>query len=128
MEIQIETKTESLPCDLTDGELLSRGQQVAELAAKKAEIEDLLADQKQTAKVDLGIIETLAASVLREIRTRKQYRDVPCMMRENFDDPTLPMIETVRLDTGEIVRTRPMTYDERQGKLVGIATPLRQEA
>lgn len=128
METVIETKTEMLPCELTDSEVMHRGQQAAKLFADRDAIETRLAGHKSVAKQQLEAIEDETAVLMRQIRTRLEDRKVPVIQRENFDDVTTPVVETVRIDTGEVIRTRPMTYDERQGKLVGIATPLRQEA
>lgn len=116
-------KTEMLPCLLTESEVRERGESAAALHAERKRIEEALEGEKTEAKSKLKTIDLEMGLLMHQIRTKHEDREVAVIYRENLDDATDPRIETVRTDTGELVRSRPMTLDERQGKLL----PLRAD-
>lgn len=106
-----------LPVTLTEEERLARGMRAAELGAEYAEVEEA----KKAAARDLGQkLKTLRAEMdeLHEaVRTGREQQDVQVDHHRNEERKS---IETIRLDTGEIIDSRPMTVEERQGSLFAI--------
>ena len=103
--------TETLRCDLTDEEVRARADQAARTYKDAAERSEAL---QAHAKEERGAIATLNAEVgqlLRAVAERAEYRPVDVKSVRNEIGGVM---ETVRLDTGEIVRSRPFTPDEKQ--------------
>lgn len=107
----------TLPVKLTPDEVRVRATQAAEKQEEYCDVErrkkDLTRDLGQQLKTKRSEIETL----LRAVRTGKEDQLVQVTTRRNEDRRT---IETLRMDTGEIIDSRAMTVEERQGKLFGI--------
>jgi hypothetical protein len=109
-----ERRSETLRCELSEAELAQRSQDSARLVQQI----DQLHEQKRAASADFreqikakqGELRDLA----REIRERSADRDVLCESRR---DVRHGVMETFRLDTGELIRSRPLTPEERQGRL-----------
>lgn len=103
--------TELLKCDLTKDELLDYGQRAADAHEQAGR----LADQaKATAKEFKGKVDTHIATAEQlqgAIRSRYEYRNIECEQIENFTDKTITII---RLDSGEVVKTRKMNVEELQ--------------
>ena len=106
--------TELLSCDLTPDEVRERGEE----AARKQEERDTQEALRQASqKTFKGTIESLEGSVrhlLKEVRSKSTRRDIEVIQEARHD---AGMMETIRTDTGEIVRTRPLTANERQTSL-----------
>lgn len=106
--------TMSLPVRLTDLELLAKAK---ELAAKLAESDDVesrkkLAVAECKAKADrLG---DEISDLAQTLRTGKEAREVEV---QETRDNLARTIETVRIDTGEVVSSRAMTIHELQRPL-----------
>lgn len=99
---------------LTSEELLHRGN---ELSRRLEEIDALKGEAKSAAETFKGQIEERQADVLRlrsAIRSGREHREVQCTWER--DDEKLTMALR-RLDTSEVVESRPMTAEERQEKL-----------
>lgn len=103
--------TETLRVDLTDEEVRARADDAARSYKDAAErSEELQAHSKE----ERGAIAKLQAEVgqaLREVAERAAYRPVDVRKVRNDIGATM---DTVRLDSGELVRSRPFTPDERQ--------------
>lgn len=112
-----ETIYESLPCPLTDDELAAKRDQIA---ASVRDAEEVETERREVAK-ELGDklknLGALAKRLAREINERSEHRQIKCRWKKNR---TARRMELVRLDTGEIVRTRDMTVDEAQDRLPGM--------
>lgn len=117
-ETHEKVRIERLPCQLTPDEVRARGEKAAMLYAERDEVEQDYERAKEIRKERIGSIDSRISQHMQEVRTRQEHRDVRVVDRENFDDKHNPQVETVRLDTGELVRSRPMTDLERQGKLL----------
>jgi hypothetical protein len=105
---------ESLPCKLTDDETLDRTRKLIDALSS----EDALEDEKK-AYVERHKIRAAAASLTTtELRgivsTRTEYRDVE--VAESLDYKR-GIVEVIRTDTHDIVRTRAMSKEERQSPL-----------
>ena len=102
---------EHLKCILTEEEIKEAG---ASLADRYSEITDLEEAKKSVtsdfkAKIDSA---TADASVLaRKIQNGYEFRNVECELQFCTDDK---IVQSVRLDTFEIFKSRPMTSDELQ--------------
>lgn len=104
-------KSVELPVTLEDETLLTRSK---ELGLQIAQIESTKADHKEQ-KAEMGRElreeETELARLARIVREGKEPRQVVCQERADY---RAGQVYVVRTDTGELVRTRRMTGDERQ--------------
>lgn len=102
--------TELLPVVLTDIELLDLGQKLAEKHREARAEEDDQKESKSAMKERLEGIENEISRLAGLIRERREYRNVEVHEMKDF---TRGMVDTLRNDTGELVRTRPMTSEDR---------------
>ncbi len=106
--------TKLLPVKLTEEELTLKRDQLAdkiyEGKSLDADLARVKADYKSRMEANKSEIEHLAGA----IRDKEEMRNVQIIERR---DDILRRIETVRIDTGEVVELRPMTISEMQGKL-----------
>ena len=106
--------TKFLPCKLTDQELLDYG---AELGST---IQDISAEEaRQTSmktelKARMTALEAKSAELSTKITRQEELRDVKVEPRLDFK---AGIYREVRTDTGEVIRERPITDDERQEEL-----------
>jgi hypothetical protein len=105
---------EKLPCELTRDEKLNKADQMAEHLKTRAEVELEAQTAAGTFKRQLKELDRAIGDRAEEVRSGVEYRPVECACRDRFRDN---QVDVVRLDTGEIVRSRPMTLQERQGSL-----------
>lgn len=105
----------SLPCKLTETELLERGQRAAGLVDKIAIVEDARKSEAKRAKDEIDRLTGKLSDVCREVRTKTEYRDTEVKREKDYKRG---VEETYRLDTGEIVETRTLTPAERQVELL----------
>ncbi len=107
----------SLPVKLTEAERMARFTTAAEKEAAYRAFED----QKKATTRDLGqqmkALRVEIKDLLTAGREGSENQQVQIDHRRNEERRT---IETVRLDTKEIIDSRPMTVEERQGKLFSI--------
>ena len=105
---------EVLVCDLDTGEIAERAADQArthiQLARHQEEMKEKAAKEKKIEAQMKGRLAELAAAV----HTGKEDRPVECAERADVYERS---IETVRLDTGEIVRSRRMTEKEKENAL-----------
>lgn len=108
-------KDESLRYDFTQAELLQLGKQIAgEVeAADTCERDKKVFDAniKEEIEKHLGEVARLAPL----IRNGYQYRWITCSVA--YNDPEPGQKSLYRLDTGELVKTAPMSDAERQEEL-----------
>lgn len=107
----------SVEVPLTDAEVAGIGR---DLGAKLAEIDEIEAKAKAQARVFKGQIEELqqeASGMGSAIRRGTKVEFIRCR-----DERILAtgMMQTVRLDTGEIISERALSFDERQPNLPGV--------
>ena len=98
-----------LPVSLDKAEVESRALKLAETCAKRTEVEGArkkaMGDFNQKIKAANEEIERLVES----IQNGFQEEDVECDFRKNTESG---MMETVRLDTMEVIDTRPLEGNE----------------
>lgn len=106
-----ERKIEELRCDLSDAEIQQRGADAARLVTQIDALDEerrlAASDYRDQIKAKEGELRQLS----REICERAVHRDVLCESRPDY---AAGVMETVRLDTSELVRSRPLSYDERK--------------
>ncbi len=105
---------ESLLVRLSPEELVRKGEQLARLLQSTA---TLRADAKKHAKLvaeQLKEQEDEAAALAQEISAGAELREVRCFERPRVD---ALLVDIVRADTGEVIRSRAMQPHERQQPL-----------
>lgn len=110
----MDQKTRKLPVRLTDTELLAKSK---ELAARITELEDVEATKKSAVaqcKLKSDDLEAEIHDLAKILRTGREDREVEVKELRNDQART---IEVIRIDTGEIVESRPMTIHELQKPL-----------
>ena len=107
-------QTRQLKCALTEDQLKQRG---TALAAYVHRLHELEAEKKnEAAKLNnkIGSVELAMDRVAIEISERAEYRDVEVTREKDFGRG---VEEVIRQDTGEIIETRVLQPQERQGEL-----------
>jgi len=106
--------TEALSVDLTQEELDERRDKLVKLIEDSTELE--IEKKAATAQFNARKQKLTSAigSIAIEVRERKTYRPVDCA---EMPDYKAGIVTIVRQDTGEIVRTRVMTDEDRQAKI-----------
>jgi hypothetical protein len=103
--------TKALPVHLTDAEVLQYGRDAARAVADRerieAEFDGVKADYKSKIAEQSAIVGKLSPRIHSGIETR----DVACEEVKNWTKGT---VTVTRLDTGEVVESRPMREDEKQ--------------
>lgn len=110
--------TELLPVDLTEAEWAQRAEEMAKVYGQIEETDEKIATAKAAHKERRKVLDEQFTELARQVRTRKEERMVECEERANWDDGRM---ETWRLDTGEMLRARDMTPQERQRTLDVVA-------
>jgi hypothetical protein len=103
-----------LPVELTEAELLARAREWAEAEDELQRVAATLAAAKAEAKARTAELSERVTELQRQIRTGKERRDVVCYHRT---DHRRGCVETIRMDTAEVVSTRALRPEERQSKL-----------
>jgi len=114
-------RTERLPVTLTNDEVRVRGEELAGLVAEINEAEDAKKLAASEAKAAIDALDSKAAGIAEEIRSRRVYRDVE--VREDLDAPSR-VVSVIRLDTGEVVRERVATSSDLQAEFPKLAAVL----
>lgn len=105
---------EKLGCELTREEQLGKGSEMAELIKQHGEVETEAKSVADGFKRQIKDLDRKITDRAEEVRTGVERRLVPCTERGRWRDN---LVDVVRLDTGEVVRSRPMTESERQQAL-----------
>lgn len=108
------TTSEVLDCVLTEDEQRERGQQLAESVKAVSDLERDQKDVKASMKEAMEDAEAERERLALIVRDGKEPRTVP--VRLDYDDQR-GMVHKTRLDTGELIGTRPMTDEEKQRAL-----------
>ena len=109
-------ETRLLVCDLTEDEISERAKQLAvskgEMEQHQLHAKEIKADLKKKGEQLRAQISQLA----RACREGKEEREIVCELLYDEDELT---VDVVRVDTGQVVSSRPMTDDERQTLIPG---------
>jgi len=106
--------TRELPCKLTEKEKARKAEEICQLIADYDDLEATAKEEARTNREKLVKIRERKQKLSREHRNGVEYREVEV---EEQRDYRLGEVTTIRLDTGEVFRTRPMSPAERQEKL-----------
>lgn len=113
--IEFTKSKESLKVILTDAELLelSRTNSAAgrDIIAKEEELQAV----KSQFKADIDKLKAARAGYDTLINNGWEFRTVDIRIVKDFRENT---VKNVRMDTGEVYRTRPMEENEKQRKLI----------
>jgi len=106
--------TQRLKCLLTDAELLEKGEELARTLDEVVSLEDEKKAITEQFKSKITELESRSSVLRSPVRNKYDFRPVDCIQTMDNNEGTS---KTVRLDTGDIVEERKLTYDERQGNL-----------
>jgi hypothetical protein len=115
---------EYLKCILTEVEIKDAGAQLARRYSEISDLEDakksVMSDFK--AKIDSATAD--ASGLARKIQNGYEFRNIDCEEIWDYEDK---VVEVVRTDTGEAIRTRPMKQEELQENLFVETGPEKEE-
>lgn len=107
------TKTEQqfLKCVLTEEEVAQAAGELAREVENLKELEEALGSIKAEFKGKTEKAEANISIKARLVRDKHEYRNVECDVTYDYSACD---VTVTRKDTGEIIETRKMTYNERQ--------------
>lgn len=117
MQPEIQRVERTLPCELTPDELRAHGDEAARLDEEIFNEQERAAAHSKASKALVSELQHKRTDKLRRVRTRREDRTVACEIVWDFAENA---VRTIRLDTGEEIQSRAMTYEERQGRLFEI--------
>lgn len=107
----------NLPCKLTDEELNSRRDRLAQLVRELALEEQAKKDTAALHADRIKVLERDVFQVADEIRDRAEYRQVVVKREKDFE---AGIEQTIRVDTHEVVDVRALGPNEKQAELFEI--------
>lgn len=110
----VKTITRSLPCRLTDDELMKAGSDLATVVEDITNEESRQTDQKTQMKAKLTELDARRSQLAIKVRRREEFREVEVEIDFDYQRG---MITEIRTDTGEQLNIRRMTDSERQQAL-----------
>ncbi len=105
---------EYLKCILTEPEIKDAGAMLAKTYSEITELEEQKKSQASDFKAKIDGATAQASILARKIQNGYEFRNIDCEEAWDYEDK---VVEVMRLDTGEIIKTRAMTTDELQKKL-----------
>jgi hypothetical protein len=106
-----EKTKEYLKCPLTEAEMKAQAEKMAQNLSQIAQYEADLKSIKNQIGADIARCQADLGSAVEKFRSGFEMRNVDCEVVKTFE---LNMVRTYRLDTGELIRERAMTLEERQ--------------
>jgi hypothetical protein len=106
---------ETLRCNFTNEEKLKLGNDLAEALNDLEALDDEESTIKTAMKSKRSLQEATVGTLARQLSAGFTMRAIKC--RLVYDDPNPNEVSTYRLDTEELVKTRPFTVTERQADL-----------
>jgi len=106
--------TTTLDCELKDTEILAYGRELAQVTSEAESEESRQASVKKEMAARLAGLEARRTEISAKVNRGRELRDVQVEVSADFKAGTAT--ET-RLDTGEIIRERPLRDEEKQAKL-----------
>ena len=103
-----------MPCKLKDTELLRYGGELGEVIQDIAAEEDNQLGLRQEMKARLAVLEARRTDLATKITRKEELRDVEIQTERDY---TAGTYSEIRTDTGEVIKERPLTPEERQEKL-----------
>lgn len=105
---------EYLKCQLTEKEKTELSAQIAKAISDRASAEAKLKEVSAAIKAQIAQLDAEISEKALKINNGYEYRNVECRMDKDY---RLGSVTITRLDTGEVIRERPMTGEERQLEL-----------
>lgn len=108
---KVKRVSDSLPCALTDHELLQFGEQLANAAQSVASAESAKKSAMKQHNYEIQIAQTRRDLFANIVASKQEYREVDVEERWDWDKG---VYTRTRTDTGEVTLERPLTDSERQ--------------
>ena len=105
------TIREKLRVKLSEEELRAKAQEHARVHFAMDELEELKRSHMQQFGAQLKKLKTEAGKLAYDVSMGTEERELNCAERPDY---RAFLVHIIRPDTGEVVRTRPMTAEERQ--------------
>lgn len=102
---------ENLRVKLTREEVEDRADRAANLIEERDALEEEMKAYQKAKKAEIEKLEAEHRQLSNEVRTKATYRDVDCERIYDWDETK---VTEIRLDTGEVMKKRPMTERELQ--------------
>lgn len=110
--------TVPLEVRLTEKELKTASKALAEAINKRTMIESQLETFKAQKKAEVAAQDAIISATSVLVNSEKEFRMIECKVEYDFAKKGVKT--TVRLDTGEIINTQPISNDERQQFMPGL--------
>ena len=107
---------EYLKCHLTEKEKTELSAKIAKAISDRSSAEAKLKEVSASIKAQIAQLDAEISEKALQINNGYEYRNVECRMDKDY---RLGSVTITRLDTGEVIRERPMTAEERQMELPG---------
>ena len=107
---------EYLKCHLTEKEKTELSAKIAKAISDRSSAEAKLKEVSASIKAQIAQLDAEISEKALQINNGYEYRNVECRMDKDY---RLGTVTITRLDTGEVIRERPMTAEERQMELLG---------
>lgn len=107
--------TQNLPVGLTDDEVRQKHERIVALLDEQDVAIMEFKGQGEAHKRRLSLVATELATLKQQARSRTEVREVEVEEIKRYEPRFV--VETVRVDTGEVIATRGMTVHERQRSL-----------
>lgn len=117
-------RIETVEIELSAKERQAAGENLARVLAEIQRLDDRRAAVVASLKEQRAELEADVAVYRDQVNHRRKVVDIDVQDQRNDSTGT---IDTVRLDTGEVLRSRPYTPEERQATLAGIVTDQEAE-
>ncbi len=111
----IKTQPRSMPCILTEAELKQKSRELATTVQEISAEEDRQKNIKDQLKAALSELSSRETRLAGEVARGEVYREVDVEYRIDGEGG---LVQEVRLDTGEIISSRPARDEERQLALI----------
>ena len=107
---------EYLKCQLTEKEKTELSAKIAKAISDRASAEAKLKEVSASIKAQIAQLDAEISEKALQINNGYEYRNVESRMDKDY---RLGSVTITRLDTGEVIRERRMTAEERQMELPG---------
>lgn len=115
---------EQVLCVMTDAERIAKGEALARSAFEMTALEDAKAAAGRDFTNRIKNLKTEQGKLADEVKTGTEMRDIECVEKPDWRQH---IVTVVRCDTGEVVRTRPMTPSERQLRFDALSARVKDD-
>lgn len=120
-----ETFYRDLRCELTDSEVAAVAEELALQVGEREKTETAKASAAAAFGATLKAQAQEIGLLGRKVRDKAEQRAIEC---QRIADYKQGVMETVRLDTGEVISRRALTVEERQGQLLPLEAPPAEQS